>query len=271
MSRKLPPRINLPGEAPDFSRPVNSLKELSAKLGISTYKLRKWKEHSEELRKGWPYSIGKCLLQLIISGKIPKDEIRALDKETQVALAFDVAIDAAEFHEVSETLDALLGDPEAVDLILNEDDPTKLQEGLKNLQPIKRKSWNPLDQNESATIAVACPMTAALFFDRVWCMDDQAPSDIGLRFGTLEEGICLGLVESLVGTLADATGADEKKMAEVAEKMSSLEFEIELSVSVRPIHDRNHEEPASLAVGAAMSAAGSGASGFGSGFVEPMG
>jgi len=31
------------------------------------------------------------------------------------------------------------------------------------------------------------------------------------------------------------------------------------------------EEPASFAVGAAMSAAGSGASGFGSGFVEPMG
>jgi len=31
------------------------------------------------------------------------------------------------------------------------------------------------------------------------------------------------------------------------------------------------EEPASLAVGAAMSAAGSGASGFGSGFIEPMG
>jgi len=32
----------------------------------------------------------------------------------------------------------------------------------------------------------------------------------------------------------------------------------------------DHEEPASLAVGAAMGPAGSGASAFGSGFVEPM-
>lgn len=229
MPQKLLPRIDLPADAPDFTRPVNSLKELSAKLGISTYKLRKWKEHSEEMRKGRPYSIGKCLLQLMATGKIPKDAIDTLDKDTQMALVFDVGIDAAEFHIMSESLDALLADPKGVDLILNENDPTKLKEGFKDLSPLKRKSWNPLDQNESATIAVACPMTAALFFDRVWCMDNQAPSDIGLRFGSLEEAFCLGLVESLVATIADATGADEKKLAEVAEKMSGLEFEIKVS------------------------------------------
>lgn len=229
MSRKLSPRIELPSDAPEFARPVNSLKELSAKLGVSTYKLRKWKEHSEELRTGRPYSIGKCLLQLIASGKIPWDEIEALDKESKIALAFDIAIDAAEFHSSSETLYDLLGDPEAIDLIQNADNPTMLREGLKNLRPAKRKCWNPLGQDEHATIAVACPMTAALFFDRVWCMDDWAPSDIGLRFGTMEEGVCLGLVGSLVSTLAEASGANEKKMAEVEEKMNSLEFELQFS------------------------------------------
>lgn len=225
MPRKLPARISLPGDAPDFSRPVNSLTELSAKLGLSTYKLRKWKEHSEELRKGRPYSIGRCVIELLASAKMTKDELEALDQETQMALAFDVAIDAAESYRTSEILDVLLGDQKAVDLILNEDNPAKLREGLKDLLPIQRKSWAPLDHGESATIAVASPMTAALFFDRVWCMDDQAPSDIGLRFGSLEEDICLGLAESLVCRLADATGADEKRIAQVAEKMSSLEFE----------------------------------------------
>ena len=34
---------------------------------------------------------------------------------------------------------------------------------------------------------------------------------------------------------------------------------------------RDHEEPESVGVGAAMSAAGAGANGLGSGFVEPMG
>ena len=226
MPRKLPPRIDLPGDAPDFSRPLSSLKELSAKLGISVYKLRKWKEYSEELKKGQPYSIGKCILQLLASKKISMED---LNKEMQMALVFDVAIDAAEYQSASESIHALLSDPVAVDLIENEDDPAKFREKWEALKPIKCKTWKPLDENESATIAVACPMTAALFFDRVWCMDDQVPSDIGLRFDTLEENVCLGLVDSLVDTLADATGADEKKLAEIAEKMNSLEFEIQMS------------------------------------------
>jgi hypothetical protein len=228
MPRKLPPRIDLPGNAPDFARPLSTLKELSEKLGISVYKLRKWKGYSKELEKGRPYSIGKCILQLLASGKISMED---LNEEMRLAMVFDVAIDAAEYQSASELLHAFLSDPETVDLVINEDDPAKLREKIKTLKPIKRNTWKPLDENESATIAVASPMTAALFFDRVWCMDDQVPSDIGLRFDTLEERICLGFVDSLVGTLADLTGANEKKLAEVREKINSLEFEVDISQS----------------------------------------
>ncbi len=155
--------------------------------------------------------------------------VEALDEDTKMALAFDVAIDAAVDYRVSKVVDALLGDPTVIDLILNEDAPEKLQQGSEKIRLIRPKSWDPLGDKESATVAVACPRTAALFFDRVWCMDDQAPTNIGLRFGALEEDICLGLVNSLVGKLASTTDADDKKMAEVARKLSSVQFEVELA------------------------------------------
>ncbi|MDP1563583.1 MAG: hypothetical protein Q8M16_19565 [Pirellulaceae bacterium] len=224
MPKKLPPRITLRGEVPDFLRPVNSLRELAIALDVSLYKLRSWREVCPPLKNGRPYSIGKVAFQLIATKRFPRD-LQSCSKELQFAIASEVAIDAAEQQKINEIIDAMQDCPDAVDSILYEDDPKKLTVALKQLGALKPKSWIPLSQSETVAVSVASPKTASLFFDRVWCMDSRAPSDIGVRFNSLEEKMCLGLTSSLVQSLAEATDATEEKLLEVEQKMMSVEFE----------------------------------------------
>ncbi|WP_302117410.1 hypothetical protein [Allorhodopirellula heiligendammensis] len=214
---------------------LSSLKEVAKSLGVSCYRLSKWKLHSKELQSGRPYHFGKCVFELLTAKIISTDNLKSMPSDgkhskAQEAVAVFIAARAFDAGATAEVLGPALSDP-SLTAVLKEGDPQRIATAIRMSAPQGGYRFQPLRNNESAVIAVASPKTAALFSDRVWCMDMSVPLDVGFRCGTLEERLALGLMDGMFDVLLDQLPDEEQdaKEWEILEKMASLDVESKLA------------------------------------------
>ncbi len=225
MSDEIAKRIVALGE-------VSSLEEVSTIVGCSVDDLLTWKSDSSALTKGPPFDVGAIVWDLLAAKRISVERFTSgagnvYHPDSLLALAKHIVISSVRTAEIKDLVEDLKEDP-SLEKLLNEGDPDRLATAIEMTAEMKRKKWEPIDKMNSITVAVARPKTASLFFDRVWTLDRSIPGSIGIRTGTIDEKIALGLVDTIIGQMASRitdTDARKEKLKEVETKLTSPDFE----------------------------------------------
>ena len=161
---------------------LNSKGKISKKLKIPRNKLRHLERFSSELRKRPPFDLGKCVLELLVSGMCTIDYLEQLDDKSTIAAVGKHIASISMLHMFAER------SQELDDLSLSEKEHT-----LQFAEQCLVGTMGDLQPGQSAAVAIGSPKTAAIFNDRIWCLDPAAPRNIRFSAETPEELICRGL------------------------------------------------------------------------------
>ena len=187
-------------ESPD----VSTLGELAAILRCPLAKLETLQKHVRSLSAGPPYRIGIVALELLAENHL-RLEANGQPENAQLSdalLAIGAQVVSSSLREAAtgDLLENMLDDPNLKRLLL-QGDSQGLGDAIRMTGGVKQKKWAPVEKRESLVIALSRPLSAALFFDRVWTLDREIPGTIGFRCGDVKERIALGLTDGLIKDL----------------------------------------------------------------------
>jgi hypothetical protein len=114
-----------------------------------------------------------------------------------LAVAAHVVSSSLRNAAFGDFLENVLDDPKLKRVSL-QGDSASLSDAIRMEGGLKKKKWAPVEKKESLVIALSRPLSAALFFDRVWTLDRAIPGTIGFRCGHINEQIALGLLDGLI-------------------------------------------------------------------------
>jgi hypothetical protein len=180
---------------------VETLGELAEILRCPLITLESVQPHVKSLSAGPPYKVGFVVLELLTENHISLEDIgqTEITQPSEAMLAVGAHVVSSSLREAAfgEFLENVLDDPDLKRVLL-QGDYDGLSDAIRMTGGVKKKKWVPVDKKESLVIALSRPLSAALFFDRVWTLDRDIPGTIGFRCGHINEQIALGLLDGLM-------------------------------------------------------------------------
>lgn len=214
---------------------VSSLAVLSDILNCPISKLESIQHQIKSLASGPPYRVGIVVMELLARKQLSLEDIgqNATVQPTGALLAVCAQLVNSSLREASfgEFFENVLADPSLRPVLL-QGDSERFSDAVRMSGGVKKKKWTPVDKNDRLVLALAKPMTAALFFDRVWTLDREIPGSIGFRCGDANEQIALGLLDGVIEDYSGLVQGD-KTSKEVLDKsdefLASPESELQLA------------------------------------------
>jgi len=215
---------------------VGTLGELASILRCPVAHLESIQSQVKSLSAGPPYRIGFVVLELLHGNHLSVEDLgwsteTAQPSDALLAIGAQIVSSSLREAEFGDFLENILADPELKPVLL-QGNSESLSDAIRMIGGVKRKNWAPVEKRESLVIAVAKPLSAALFFDRVWTLDREIPGTIGFRCGDINERIALGLLDGLIDDFSMLEKNEEvrKKNLDMAgEFLRSPEVESQLS------------------------------------------
>ncbi len=184
-------------ETPD----VATLSELAEILHCPLAKLENLKQQVKGLSSGPPYSVGSVALELLAEKHVKLEDIGQNEtthpSDALFAIGAQVVRSSLREAAFGDFLENVLDDPDLKPALL-QGDSESLGDAIRMSGGVRKKQWAPVERKESLVIALSRPLSAALFFDRVWTLDREIPGTIGFRCGDVNERIALGLLDGLI-------------------------------------------------------------------------
>jgi hypothetical protein len=178
-----------------------TLGELASVLRCPAAKLESIQSQVKSLANGPPYRIGFVVLELLAGNHVSLGDLGSTEaaqpSDALLAIGAQVVNSSLREAEFGDFLENILDDPELKPVLL-QGDSERLGDAIRMTGGVKKKRWAAVDRKESLVIAVARPLSASLFFDRVWTLDREIPGTIGFRCGDISERIALGLIDGLI-------------------------------------------------------------------------
>jgi len=214
---------------------VATLSEIAAVIRWPVAKLESIQMQVKSLSSGPPYNIGYVVLELLAEKHLSLEDVGQTQttpvSDALLAVAAQVVRTSLREARVGDFIENILDDP-ALKQVLFQGDSTSLTDAIRMSGGVKKKSWAPVDRNENLVIALAKPLTASLFFDRVWTLDREIPGTIGFRCGDINEKIALGLIDGLIEDFSKLESNEdirEQKLEEMDEFLRSPAIESQMS------------------------------------------
>jgi hypothetical protein len=180
---------------------VETLGELAEILRCPLIKLESVQQQVKSLSAGPPYKVGFVVLELLTENHISLEDMGQTEitqpTEAMLAVAAHVVSSSLRNAAFGDFLENVLDDPKLKRVSL-QGDSASLSDAIRMEGGLKKKKWAPVEKKESLVIALSRPLSAALFFDRVWTLDRAIPGTIGFRCGHINEQIALGLLDGLI-------------------------------------------------------------------------
>ena len=180
---------------------VETLGELAEIIQCPLIKLENVKQQVKSLSAGPPYRVGFVVLELLMENHISLEDMgqTEITQPSEAILAISAQIVSGSLRKaaVGDFLENVLDDPKLKRVLL-QGDSASLSDAIRMTGGVKKKKWAPVEKKESLVIALSRPLSAALFFDRVWTLDRAIPGTIGFRCGHVKEQIALGLLDALI-------------------------------------------------------------------------
>jgi len=202
--------INKFTEYPD----VETLTELAEAIGFPLAKLEKLRDQVKSLAAGPPFRVGQVALELLVKEHLVLDELAPKEnmQPSSAMLAIGAEIVESSLREAAfgDFIENVLDDPKLKRVLL-QGDPESLDDAIRMTGGVKKKRWSPVEKSQSLVIALSRPLSASLFFDRVWTLDREIPGAIGFRCGDNKEQIALGLLDGLMDNFLKLEGNEKNR------------------------------------------------------------
>lgn len=206
---------------------VSTLAELAEVLRCPLIKLERVQRQTKSLSAGPPFNVGFVALELLAGNHLTLEEIgqQATTQPTDALLAIGAQVVRSSLREAEfgDFMENILDDPD-LKKVLQRGDSESLSDAIGMVGGVKKKQWEPVGRNDSLAVAVARPLSAALFFDRVWTLDRDIPGTIGFRCGDINERIALGLIDGLIEDFSKLESNEEIRNAKLAKADEFLCF-----------------------------------------------
>ncbi len=180
---------------------VATLSELAVILRCPLAKLESVQQQVKSLASGPPYRVGFAVLELLAAEHITLEDIgqTEISQPSEALLAIGAQVVSSSLREAAfgDFLENILDAPK-LKRVLFQGDSESLSDAIRMTGSVKKKQWAPVEKSESLVMALSRPLSAALFFDRVWTLDREIPGTIGFRCGDINERIALGLLDGLI-------------------------------------------------------------------------
>jgi hypothetical protein len=203
------------------SRKVANTKELSKLLNAPEQDIEMAKDNSRFLMRK-PIEVSKATLELLAGGHIEIQHVVSNKKVTSALLQEFIQQYVA--HSLAELKDELKEDSSEEDSILD-----------------FYKHWYPqiagdVLKTDKLAVALSVPKTAAIFFDRVWCLDPETPKSVRFVAGAPEEFLVKGLLPFMTNLKLDLHDklSDSDWFSEIASVFADFATAIKIEANFSP-------------------------------------